>query len=142
MAETRKRIRKAGAVVIRPGHPPRVLLVRALNNPACLVFPQGRIEEGETAERAAARELTEEGGVAGRPVGKAVERTCRFKNSIHHVRYIPLAFTAIEGSGEPGRSPSWYTIKEAFSLLSFSHEREALKTLLPSLPGVRVDLKD
>src|SRR3989442_5912388 len=54
----------AGGVVFRrSANKLEYLLVRARKPPDAWVFPKGHIEEGETPERAAVREVLEEAGV-------------------------------------------------------------------------------
>ena len=61
---------QAGAVAFKiVDDSPLILLVRAKKTPDDWIFPKGHIEIGETAEETAARELAEEAGVRGEPVG-------------------------------------------------------------------------
>ena len=57
-------ITHAGGVVFRQSaNGLEYLLIRARKPPDAWVFPKGHIEEGETSERAAVREVLEEAGV-------------------------------------------------------------------------------
>ncbi|MBN2035732.1 MAG: NUDIX domain-containing protein [Chitinispirillaceae bacterium] len=136
MAENGACIKQAGSIVVKPGAPPQVLLVKARNNPAHWIFPKGHIEAGETAGQAAARELLEEAGVAGKPVRMAGESTYWFQGKCFHVDYFLLRYASTDSDGEPGRSPSWHTIEEALSLLSFTDARKVLGGILPLIRSI------
>jgi ADP-ribose pyrophosphatase YjhB (NUDIX family) len=57
---------QAGAIAVRTdGHEPLFLIVTARKDPRAWIFPKGHIEEGESPEEAALRELREEAGVEG-----------------------------------------------------------------------------
>ena len=136
MAERGVCIKQAGSIVVKPGVPPRVLLVKARNNPACWIFPKGHLEAGETAEQAAERELLEEGGIAGKPVRRAGERIHWCNKKRYHVEYFLMSYASTESGGEPGRTPTWYTAEEALSLLYFPDAREVLTSILPFLSSI------
>ena len=71
----------AGGVVVRDDGPVRrFLLVTARRQPGQWVFPKGHIEEGETSEAAAVREVVEESGVVATvvsPLGASQYKTAR-----------------------------------------------------------------
>ena len=64
----------AGGVVVRLiDNDLHYLLVEASDNPGMWVLPKGHIEEGETPEAAAVREIIEEAGVRAAIVARAGE---------------------------------------------------------------------
>jgi 8-oxo-dGTP pyrophosphatase MutT (NUDIX family) len=137
MAETESVIQQAGAITFKPGTPPLVLLVRAKKDSVHWIFPKGHIDIGETAEGAAVRELLEEAGITGRPVGQAGECEHRIGEKRYHVKYFLVAYGSTESSGEPGRTPCWCTIDEALALLTFPDSRKILNSIVPCVKQQR-----
>jgi bis(5'-nucleosidyl)-tetraphosphatase len=135
MTETECVIRQAGAIVVRPGTPLKVLLVRAKKNPAQWIFPKGHIEPDESAENAAVRELLEEAGVQGKSEQRAGESTYRLADKRYNVVYFVCRYIATENNGEQGRTPRWCTIDEALGLLTFNDSRGLLKQMILYLEG-------
>jgi ADP-ribose pyrophosphatase YjhB (NUDIX family) len=133
MNKTRSIVRQAGAIVIKPGAPPKVLLIRAKKEPAHWIFPKGNIEPEETAQCAAVRELSEEAGIIGKPVRQAGKSVYCFDGKQYHVIYYLMKYGSTESCGEPGRDPRWYTVDEALALLSFLDSREVLKNMKSSI---------
>src|SRR4051794_37211261 len=92
--ETMSPIAQAGAIAARRnGSRVEVLIARAKKNPLEWIFPKGHIEDEETAEHAALRELQEEAGVAGhivRPLGASVFLSARGQVE---VAYFLVRFT-------------------------------------------------
>lgn len=131
MTETGDVIQQAGAIVIKPGIPPKVLLIKAKNNPSHWIFPKGHIEPGENAENAAVRELLEESGIKGKPVQRAGISEYCLNDKRYHVVYFLLIYCSTENNGEQGRFPNWCTIGEANKLLSFRDSREMLLRMTP-----------
>lgn len=90
------------AAVIRDGH---VLLVRRANPPDAgrWGFPGGKIEQGETIENAAIRELLEETGVRAAPlrVFTAVDVFDRNDSGALNRHFILVAVLCRWTSGEP-----------------------------------------
>lgn len=73
---------------------PRLLLIRRKNHPFkdCLAFPGGFVEEGESAEEAASRELMEETGI----------------------QIDPSMMQQFRTFSKPGRDPRGWTVSTAF----------------------------
>jgi len=130
MAETECVIQQAGAIVVRPGTPPKVLLVRAKKNPGHWIFPKGHIEPDETAENASVRELLEETGVRGKSLRYAGQSKYRLDDKTYNVVYYLCRYVSTESKGESGRTPCWCTMDEALTLLTFPASREVLKSMV------------
>jgi 8-oxo-dGTP pyrophosphatase MutT (NUDIX family) len=127
MTDANKTIRQAGAIAFMvEGRSPKVLLVRAKRDPSHWIFPKGHIEPGETAPKAAVRELLEEAGIRGKVVRKAGESSYSILSRQYRATYFLCAYDAMEHMGEEGRSPCWCSVDDALSLLSF----DGLKRLL------------
>ena len=124
------RIAQAGAIAFRiADEEPRVLLVRAKQNPEHWIFPKGHIEPGETTEEAARRELAEEAGVAGELVAAVGSLEFESKGEPVHVDYFVFRHTGMCGPGE-GREPRWCSYDEAMSLIVFADARELLRSAM------------
>ena len=136
MAETECVIRQAGAIVVRPGTLPKVLLVRAKKNPGRWIFPKGHIAPDETAENASVRELLEEAGIRGKPLQYAGQSKYRFDDKWSNIVYFLCRYIATESNGEQGRTPRWCTIGKAITLLSFPDSREVLKRMVPYIATI------
>jgi bis(5'-nucleosidyl)-tetraphosphatase len=126
MADVNQVIRQAGAIAVRSGSSPMILLVKAKKNPDHWIFPKGHIEPGETAEVTAGRELAEEAGIKGNPVQRAGESVFCIGETQYHVVYYLMSYHSTLSNGEPGRSPRWCTVEEANRLLSFSDIKRIL----------------
>lgn len=85
----------AAAVVL---HERKVLLVRRRHKEGSLLwaFPSGHVEEGETAEEAAARETQEEVGLVVKPVKNLGER-------VHPVTKRRMVYVACSSEGDNAR---------------------------------------
>ena len=106
------------AVVVREG---KVLLVRRANPPDAGLwgFPGGRIEWGETAAEAAARELAEETGVraAPGPAFRALDALDRAADGtlLHHYVLVAVLCRWIAGDGMPADDAldaAWFSLRE------------------------------
>ena len=122
-------IRAAGGIVCRPGPDglPEIAIVhRPLQDDWTL--PKGKLDEGETAEQAALREVREETGLQcriTRPAGCTayVDRRGRDKIVCYWVMH-PLA-----GRFEPGDEVDgmrWLTVDEALVVLTYPIDRALL----------------
>jgi len=111
-------VEQAGAITIKKDNNElHVLLVRSKKDPSQRVLPKGHMEEGETEEKTALRELHEEAGVIGEILGKAGEIEFSRQGNIYHVSYFYCKFIEKSGNGEEGRNPQWYTVEKAKNLL-------------------------
>lgn len=114
----------AGGVVIRRGDAGlRFLLVTARRQPGLWVFPKGHIEDGETVEQAAVREVLEEAGVQAEivaPIGAT-----EFRSARGQVRAQFYLMTFISEQSTPGenRRRIWLTAEEARRALIYEDAR-------------------
>ena len=119
--------RWAGGVVVRLDRgAPEYLLVNARENPRELVLPKGHIDEGETPETAARREIREEAGVDAVPV--APLGVSRYDTPREHVEveFFLFRYRAPLTSRELERTPRWYGFEEALRQLTFDEARTIL----------------
>jgi 8-oxo-dGTP diphosphatase len=118
-------VRAAGGIVVRDG---RVLLVHRPKYDDWS-FPKGKLDEGESWEEAAVRELEEETGLACR-VGEELGRTHYLVlGGPKEVRYYRM-----ECEGEPRAQNEvdeirWVPLAEAGELLTHARDRELLSSL-------------
>jgi ADP-ribose pyrophosphatase YjhB (NUDIX family) len=124
---------QAGAIAFRiVAEAPQIMLVRAKKTPEHWIFPKGHIEEGETAEIAAARELEEEAGVRGELVGPVGSLEFRFREKDISVEYFLFALIS-EVPRKEKRERRWCSYDEALTLLSHADAVELLKKALPMI---------
>ena len=112
-------VQQAGAVAVRLGGKPRYLLVRAKLHPEHWLFPKGHVEDGETLEAAAIRELAEEGGVAGRVLAPVGTSSYAFEGKRIEVHYFLVEAVGRAGAGEPNRDPTWLSYNAAVDRIVF-----------------------
>ncbi|HEX5757958.1 MAG TPA: NUDIX hydrolase [Thermoanaerobaculia bacterium] len=123
-----------GLVVDRSARPPRVAVIARLNRAGRLEWclPKGHLEDGETAEEAAVREIAEETGIHGRvmsPLGSIDYWFSAEGRRIHKVVHHYL-LEATGGSltieGDPDAEAvdvAWVTFGELGTRLAFPNER-------------------
>jgi 8-oxo-dGTP pyrophosphatase MutT (NUDIX family) len=106
-------------------------------------LPKGLVEEHESPEEAALREVEEETGLRGRVVGKVADSTywyvvpsegVRYKKTVHFylMEYLSGDSSAHDWEVDEVR---WVSPEEAMSLLSYQGEREVLSRALGMLLG-------
>jgi 8-oxo-dGTP pyrophosphatase MutT (NUDIX family) len=129
------RVHQAGAIAVRENNgAPEVFLVRAKKDPSQWVFPKGHIEPGETAPEAAARELQEEGGIAGSIVRQIGTSTFQSGAEEVEVTYYLTRFVGAAPALED-RASQWLTIDEAKRVLRFGDARRLLDEVARVLEG-------
>lgn len=127
------RIAQAGVIAFKIiDDSPLILLVRARKNPQEWIFPKGHIENGETAEAAAARELEEEAGIRGELLGLIGSLDFQSGDEMVSVAYYLFRFVG-EVTRMEDREKRWCKFDEALSLLSFPDSAELLKKALPMI---------
>ena len=118
--------RSAGGLVIRGGE---VLLI-ALQEGRRWQLPKGHLEDGESAEQAAVREVWEETGVRGQPLAALpsidywfVERRRRIHKTVD---YFLLGFSggsADDFDPQEVSGARWFPWEEAIARLTFDNEK-------------------
>jgi 8-oxo-dGTP pyrophosphatase MutT (NUDIX family) len=118
-----------------------VLLVRSRRG--TWTIPGGRIDPGETPERAAVRELSEEAGVAAASVDGPVTYVSVIKNFGDFLRprasRTPVFLVRAGGSGttdEGWRTPTWFEPHDARAALATGRIRWAARWRLAALDAV------
>ncbi len=122
--------RSAGGLVVRGGE----ILLISTQNGRRWQLPKGHIEDGETAEQAAVREVREETGVTGRVLAALpgveywyVERGLR---RIHkRVDYFLLEYVSGDAADFDPHEVSgtgWFAWDEGQTRLSFENERKVI----------------
>jgi 8-oxo-dGTP diphosphatase len=121
-------VRAAGGVVVRDG---RVCLVHRPRYDDW-TLPKGKLDEGESFEDAALREVHEETGLRCRLV-KELE-PARYTD--HKGRPKVVRYWTMEVSGDDGLEPNdevdelrWVPVEEAAGLLTYDHDRHLVAGL-------------
>ena len=130
-----ERIRQSGAIAVRAGKTPEVLLIRARRDPRQWIFPKGHIEPGEAAAKTALRELWEEAGVEGSIAREVGALTFDLGEGKAEVRYF-LICAERQGKGQEGRELLWCEREEALSLMSFPDARQLLIDVWPDIEAL------
>jgi 8-oxo-dGTP pyrophosphatase MutT (NUDIX family) len=116
----------AGGVVYRlEGETPRLLLVTARRDPSIWVLPKGHIERGESAKRAAVREVFEEAGVKARIVEFLMTSQPVVRGEQQRIKYYLMEAVAEETPTE-GRQLAWLSKNEAIARVIFAELRAVL----------------
>lgn len=116
----------AGGVVVRSvGGELRYLLVEASDAPGVWVLPKGRIEQDETPEAAAIREVMEEAGVRAVIVARAGNSEYDAKDKHVRVVYYLMQHRGDVPREEP-RGVAWRRYEDALAQLHFENNRHIL----------------
>jgi 8-oxo-dGTP pyrophosphatase MutT (NUDIX family) len=119
-----KPLTHAGGIVFRRSRKQlEYLLIRSRKTPGAWVFPKGHIEAGETTEKAASREVVEEGGVHGRII-------CSVGHLEFGVEYTEMFLMEFESIADTPaeRECAWHELHAALATLSFDSSRELLRS--------------
>jgi ADP-ribose pyrophosphatase YjhB (NUDIX family) len=123
---TTQPISQAGAIVIRgTTDGPLVLIVRGSRYPHPWLFPKGHIEDGESEDEAAVRELREEAGVLGALVGRVGETEYEKNGRRYHVVYFLFEPVEVNIPHEP-RAQQWVAHEEAMERLELGELKRLL----------------
>ncbi len=142
----RREFSAGGVLVRRLGGEWRVALVRPTGRPAgTWVLPKGSIEQGETAEEAALREVAEETGISGSPLARLGRVEYWFWQDGERVFKTVTFFLLAYSRGALGRLPAaseqeiaearWLPLAQAPALLAYRGEQEMAGRALEALAG-------
>lgn len=131
-----KTVEQAGAVVFKNLADPKILIVRAKQDPSQWIFPKGHVEPGESLPETAVREAREEAGVITEIVS-ALSPVVRFEKNNREicVRYF-LAELRSEIPAQENREKQWASPEEARKLLSHDDSRRVLDSALADIATV------
>jgi len=119
-------LRAAGGLVVRAG---RVVVVHRPKYDDW-AFPKGKLEDGESWEEAALREVEEETGLRCE-LGEYVGSThYPMREGMKEVRYYRMSTDAERQPRNEVDDLQWVTFEEAAALLSYEYDRELLSNAL------------
>ncbi len=110
--------------------------------PGLWALPKGRIDPGEGAEEAAVREVREETGVDGVPLGKLADvryvYTWEGERIFKVVSYFLLRYRRGRLAPDPAEvdEARWLPLEDAPSLLAYGGERDAARKALAALEAL------
>jgi 8-oxo-dGTP pyrophosphatase MutT (NUDIX family) len=113
-----------------------LLLVSSRYDKSIWVLPKGHIEEGESSDETAAREVFEEAGVTARVVEFLVTARQVVRGSSQKIEYYLLERLA-EEKGSEGRKVAWLAGDEAIQRLTFDEHRAVLTKAVARLEQSR-----
>jgi 8-oxo-dGTP pyrophosphatase MutT (NUDIX family) len=117
----------AGGVVYRfRAGTPEFLLVTARRQPKEWVLPKGHIEEGESAEETAVREVEEEAGVLATVERALGELVVEVRGEEQRIRYFLMQFIG-NGRAEESRGVSWVSVRAAADKLAWKNVRALVR---------------
>ena len=116
----------AGCVVFRKDGEETFFLVISSSSGKHWVLPKGHIEENESPEAAALRELKEEAGIKGQIVEPLSIRKYKKGKENVTVQYFLVRMTEVQKSRE-GRVLRWENKDSALNLLSFDEAKSAFQ---------------
>jgi 8-oxo-dGTP pyrophosphatase MutT (NUDIX family) len=131
-------VRQAGGIVVRPsvaGGAVEVLVVTARRHRKRWILPKGAVEDGETAEVAAMREVREEGGVAAEVLQLVGTVSYPDSGRLVRVRYFLMRFVAEQPVVDEGRKVRWLPVEDAIARLAYGSARRILVRAVPLLGG-------
>jgi 8-oxo-dGTP pyrophosphatase MutT (NUDIX family) len=108
------------------GGEPLFLLVTSRADVEEWIFPKGHPEPGESPVEAALRELLEEAGVRGKPLGEVGVAAFRSGSEDVETTYFLIEATA-EGPAAEQRHRRWLPLADALKRLTFPDARRLLR---------------
>jgi 8-oxo-dGTP pyrophosphatase MutT (NUDIX family) len=142
-----KREFSAGGVLVRRlrGRWMVAAIRPARQGPAVWALPKGQIDEGESAVETALREVAEETGAHGRPLGKLGDVRYVYTWEGERIFKVVSFFLVRYRGGRLGDLPDafrhevaearWLPLEEAPSVLSYGGERDMARKALEQLSG-------
>jgi ADP-ribose pyrophosphatase YjhB (NUDIX family) len=104
-------------------------------------LPKGHVEQGETAEQAAVREVAEETGVTGKVIGSLgtidfwfVAESQRIHKTVHHFLLLRTGGELSDADVEVAEV-AWVRLADVAARLAYADERR----LLAEVPGLLAD---
>ena len=119
-------LQAGGIVVRRERGKPLVLVVTAKKRRNRWVLPKGRVARGESAAKAALREVREEAGVCGRVVGPAGAATFTTGGRRTRVEYYLIQYTRPSNDEGEDRKVEWCAVEDAIQMLCYASARRVL----------------
>ncbi len=125
-----------GLVVDRAGATPRAALIGRRDRRGRLVWslPKGHVEEGETAQDAAVREVEEETGIRGRVLGPLgtidfwfVAEDRRVHKTVHHF-LLEYAGGQLSAEDVEVEEVAWVALADVPDRLAYADERALVQT--------------
>lgn len=139
----------AGGVIYREGDGGGLEVALILTHEGRWQLPKGWVEDGETREAAAQREVEEEAGVRGRVIGLIETIDYWFKPTyeaepvrIHkfvHFYLLQYESGSTEGHDDEVQDARWVDVDEAIDRLSFAGERGVAIKARDALRKVRAE---
>ncbi len=133
----------AGGVIVREKDGTWEVALISLRGGSVWGLPKGLVEAGEDPQATALREVREETGLVGQPLGKLGEIEYWFFDKEERVRihktvhFYLLAY--VEGNPRDHdfevEEVRWYPIEEALRLMAYKNEREMVGRALQMLRG-------
>ena len=133
----------AGGVVVRRFRGRPFLAAVRLKGGRVLALPKGHIDEGETSEQAAQREVREEAGVVGELVEKLGPVRYWYVRDGERVLKVVTFFLfryrsgSVEDHDDEVEGAEWVPLEDAPRLLSYKGEREMASAALSRLTASR-----
>jgi 8-oxo-dGTP pyrophosphatase MutT (NUDIX family) len=127
MVNEMSRFTHAGGIVFKiDDRRAKYLAITARHNPDHWIFPKGHIEEGESPEETAEREVLEECGVDAQIRKRLGSMQFEQDNRAIITIFFLMEYQGTKGSGEE-RQKRWCTRSEALNLLTFEGSKKLLK---------------
>lgn len=135
-----------GFVLDRTGQPPKAALIARRDRRGRLAWslPKGHIEEGETPEVAAIREVFEETGITGRILGSLgtidfwfMADTYRIHKTVHHF-VLEAQDRVLSDADAEVAEVAWVPLDEVAARLRYADERR----LVDRMQAILVSLED
>jgi 8-oxo-dGTP diphosphatase len=118
-------LKAAGGLVVRD----RCVLVVHRPKYDDWAFPKGKLEDGETWEEAALREVEEETGLRAALGAYAGSTHYPFREGTKEVRYYRMTAAGDARAQNEVDEVRWVTAEEADALLTYAYDRGLLRTL-------------